>query len=68
MAKKKTKVQIASELQNSNSTEKVYSEKYQCLITKKDSYFDGKLNTWLNNEIENKLPQRLKRKKQIGLI
>ena len=32
--------------------EKVYSNKYQCFLTKRDAYFDEVLNDWLNVKIE----------------
>lgn len=35
--------------------EKVYSNKYQCFLTKRDAYFDDVLNDWLNVKIEESL-------------
>lgn len=35
--------------------EKVYSNKYQCLLTKSTSYFDESSKDWLNEKIEQNL-------------
>lgn len=53
MAKKKVAEQIYT------GVEKVYSNKYQCLLTKSTSYYDEDLKDWLNVKIE----ENLKRKK-----
>lgn len=32
--------------------EKIYSEKYQCWLTKSEAYFDASQNSWVNEKIE----------------
>lgn len=38
--------------------EKVYSNKYQCLLTKSTAYFDETNKDWLNEKIEKNLNKK----------
>lgn len=37
---------------------KIFSNKYQCLITKADAYYDEELEDWLNEKIEQNLSKK----------
>ena len=50
MAKKKSTV--VKETLTTGGVEKVFSEKYQCLLTKEFAFFDDTCKSWLNKDIE----------------
>jgi hypothetical protein len=55
MAKKQVKVTKVSDM--IPGIEKIFSEKYQCLITKADAFYDEGQKSWLNQKIEESLKQ-----------
>lgn len=58
MAKKSAKKQIPAPVKveaPDNLYGKIFSNKYQCLITKANAYFDEATQDWLNEKIENNL-------------
>lgn len=46
--------------------EKVYSNKYQCLLTKSTSYFDESSKDWLNVKIEQNLNKKKNEKESLS--
>ncbi len=60
-AKSASKTEIKKIIIESNIADnygKVFSNKYQCLITKATAYFDETLQDWLNDKIEENLTSR----------
>lgn len=59
MAKKSAKKQIPAPVKKEAPDDGLYgmvpSNKYQCLITKANAYFDEATQDWLNEKIENNL-------------
>lgn len=54
MAKKPVKKEVIIPI----GIEKVFSNKYQCLLTKSTSYFDEATQDWLNVKIEENFKMR----------
>lgn len=64
MAKKVVKKAIVAPIKATDDLYgKVFSNKYQCLITKADAYYDETLKDWLNEKIEANLLDRKNAKK-----